>query len=424
MVATPILEELGGSAYGRMIDQVAGTTPGDASPSHDEQIARQPTRRLSIYPASAGFELVEELDFLAARAIEPNIFFNPRFLAPAMPRLEDRDVRLAVIRDGDEDRSRLRLLVPFTIEKGSLASTSHLRTWANPFAPLGTPLVDRDDPTGIVADFFDILARPHLNLPKVFVMPEVRLDGPFAAMVRALSDSRNLPVATANRFERAFLHSDLEGEDYLRGTLSTKHLKEFRRLKRKLEEQGTLEYSVSRHPDDVRPAVEAYLALESGGWKGRTNSAMALDRFQGAFAREATQRLSEKDMCRIHTLSLDGTPIAVLIIFIEHGVAYTWKTAYDEQFSPYSPGMLLMIEATHSHLEDPNIEITDSCAVPDHPVVNRLWAERRTFCTLVIGLTPDAERQTRQIAQELQRAEQVRSVARGLRDRVKKALKR
>src|SRR5690606_19254335 len=151
--------------------------------------------------------------FLAARAIEPNLFFNPRFLAPAMPRLDDREVRLAVIRDGDDSRSRLRVLVPFTIEKPAVPfAAPHLRTWSNPFGPLGTPLVDRDDPAGVIRDFFDMLARPHLKLPKVFVMPDVRLDGPFAAMVRGLADSRNLPVETTNDFERPFLESNLVGD--------------------------------------------------------------------------------------------------------------------------------------------------------------------------------------------------------------------
>jgi hypothetical protein len=29
-----------------------------------------------------------------------------------------------------------------------------MRTWANPFGPLGTPLVDHDDPEGVIEDFF------------------------------------------------------------------------------------------------------------------------------------------------------------------------------------------------------------------------------------------------------------------------------
>src|SRR5690606_33831171 len=118
-----------------------------------------------------------------------NVFFNPRFLAPAMPRLEDREVRLAVIRDGSDERSRLRLLVPFSVERPAVPlGVPVMRAWSSPFGPLGTPLVDHDDPAGVIEDLFTILARPHLKLPRVFVLPEIHLGGPVASMLRTLAE--------------------------------------------------------------------------------------------------------------------------------------------------------------------------------------------------------------------------------------------
>ena len=57
-------------------------------------------------------------------------------------------------------------------------------------------------------------------------------------------------------------------------------------------------------------------------------------------------------------------------------------------YAAFSPGTLLMIEVTEQHLDDPNIMATDSCAVPDHPVMSRLWSERKPIGTIVVGLTP------------------------------------
>ena len=301
--------------------------------------SHRPLRRLAIYPASAGFELVEELDHLCARTIEPNIFFNPRFLAPAMPRLEDREVRLAVIRDGDEDKSRLRLLVPFSVDRPAIPfGVSIMRTWSSPFGPLGTPLVDRDDPAGVIEDFFAMLGRPHLKLPKVLVLPEVRLDGPVASLLGAVAESRGLTLVTTNEVMRPFLESELDGEAYLKASLRPHHLREFRRLRRRLAEHGKLEHMVARTADDVRLGLEAFLTLEAAGWKGRERTAMAVDRYRAAFAREAVHRLSEQDMCRVHSLTLDGKVIACLIVFIEAGIAYTWKTAYDEAYAAVLAG--------------------------------------------------------------------------------------
>ncbi len=107
MAATPLLEEANGGPSGAMIAGLAGLDGGRLEPAHIALLqSRRPSRRLAIYPASAGFDLVDELDSLCARTLEPNVFFNPHFLAPAMPRLADRAVRLAVIRPAHHDRSR------------------------------------------------------------------------------------------------------------------------------------------------------------------------------------------------------------------------------------------------------------------------------------------------------------------------------
>lgn len=426
MAAVPLIQETSGGSAGAMVSGLAGLARDPAELAEIELLASgRPERRLAIYPASAGFDLVEELDHVCVRTVEPNIFFNPRFLAPAMPRLEDREVRLAVIRDGDEYRSRLRLLVPFSVERSTVPlGQSIMRTWSNPFGPTGTPLVDRDDPLGVLEDFFDMMSRPHLKLPKVLVLPDLWLDGAVASLLMGVAEARHLTLVTTDKVERPVLESNLEGDAYLKASLRSHHYREFRRLWRRLADTGKLEHSVARSAQEIREATESFLALEADGWKGRERTAMAIDRFQAPFAREAVHRLAELDMCRIHTLSLDGRTIASLIVFIEQGVAYTWKTAYDESLAAFSPGTLLMIEVTKQHLEDPNIVFTDSCAVPDHPVMSRLWSERKTVGTVVIGLSPDADRAARQAASQLHLYRETRNMAKVLRNRVRGLLKR
>ena len=424
MAAIPILEEMSAGPSGSMLTNLAGLSHAAPDPAHLETLdGAHVQRRLAIYPASAGFDLADELEFLCARSVEPNVFFNPRFLAPAMPRLEDREIRLAVIRDGEEDKSRLRLLVPISIEKAPVPlGVPIIRSWSNPFGPLGTPLIDSDDPVGVIEDFFTLLGRRHLQLPRVFVMPEIRLDGPFASTLHSFAAGRDLTLVTTNTAERPFLDSDLEPDDYLRNAVRAHHLREFRRLRRRLADHGRLEYVVARAPDEIRIGVEAFLTLEARGWKGRERSAMAVDRFRAAFAREAVHRLAERDLCRVHSLTLDGEVIACLIVFIENGIAYTWKTAYDEKYAMYSPGTLLMLDVTRTHLEDPNIEATDSCAVPDHPAMSRIWMERRPIGTMVIGLAPEADRAARQAASQLHLYSETRNLARLIRGRIRNLL--
>lgn len=376
-------------------------------------------REFSLYPATLGYELQEELEFLSHRAMEPNIFFSARLLAPAMPRVEDKQVRFALIRDDNGMRSRLRLLMPFTVERpGFSVGASIIRTWANPFGPLGTPLVDAEDAAETIDNLFDVLAQPKAKLPSVLVLPDIRLTGRFAQLAKAVAIARDLPVATTDTFRRPMLESFLDGDSYLKEAVSAHHVREMRRQWRSLEKLGSLSYNVARQPEEVRLRMEEFLALEAKGWKGRKRSALINDRYRAAFAREAITNLAEIDAVRIHTVDLDGRAIASIVVFLMAGEAYTWKTAYDEAFSRHSPGKLLIMKLTDWHLDDANILRTDSCAVPDHPIMSRMWEQREDMGSLVIGLTRNGDRDVRQVAAQLHLYRNTRNIARILREKI------
>ncbi|MBD7993370.1 type IV secretion system effector crotonyl transferase BspF [Ochrobactrum quorumnocens] len=422
MAAKPLLEESAGGHTARIISQLSENLPAmDATKRLEESLhSRDIPRKLAIYGASAGFELRDELDHLSNRTIEPNIFFNARFLAPAMPRLEDREVRFMVMRDENEVRSRLRFVMPYTIERPGLPlSAPVIRAWATPFGPQGTPLIDHDDPVGVLEDLFDILARDHIKMPEVLVLPEMRANGSVAKLIRSVAVGRQLPIVSIEQKERPFLESNLDGEDYVKQAIDAHHRREYSRLWRRLAEKGELAHRIARTPDEVRHAFEHFLTLEASGWKGRRGTAMAVDRFRAAFAREAVNNLAERDCVRIHTLELAGRVVAILIVFTVSGEAWTWKTAYDETLQTYSPGMLLMIEVVKNHLEDTNITRTDSCALPDHPVMSRLFKEHGTIETLVVGLRPGADKNVRQAASQIHLYQRTRNLTRIIRNRIR-----
>jgi CelD/BcsL family acetyltransferase involved in cellulose biosynthesis len=376
-------------------------------------------RTLSIYHTAAGYDLQEELDFLSNRAIEPNVFFASRFLAPAMPRLEDREIRLAIIRDEANGRSRLRFLMPFSVEKPGFAiGTPIIRAWANPFGPLGTPLVDGENAAETIDHVFEALARESNRLPQVLVLPDIRLRGPFAQMVKAIAMSRNLAVLTANVVERPILESLQDGETYLKAAIKSSNMREMRRQWGLLEKMGEIGYAVARQPREIRQRMEEFLLLEASGWKGKKRSAMLSDRYRAAFAREAVNNLAEVDAARIHTIDFDGKAIASMIVLMMNGEAYTWKTAFDESFSRFSPGKLLVAHLTEWHLDDANITRTDSCGVPDHPIMSRFWQEREEMGTLIIGLRQNSDREARQAASQLHLYQNTRNVARMIREKI------
>ncbi len=126
--------------------------------------------------------------------------------------------------------------------------------------------------------------------------------------------------------------------------------------------------------------------MEASGWKGRGRSALLTDRHRAAFAREAVNALAERGMARVYTLRVGGQAAASLVVLQAEGRAVAWKTAYDERLRRFSPGALVAALATQDLVADPDIRTADSCAVPDHRVMNRLWRGRIGIGTLVIGL--------------------------------------
>lgn len=381
-------------------------------------------RELAVYPARSGYELERELEFISNRALEPNIFFTGGFLAPAMPRLDNRVIQLLVMRDVNAQRSRIRLLMPFSIEKPNLGiGTKIMRVWSNEYGPLGTPLIDSENALQSLEDFIDGVAQKDLKLPNVLVFPDIRLDSSFARMMRGVALSKNLPLEITDKTERPMLESEIDAPDYLSGAISKNHLRDLERQRRRLSEKGDLEFVIARQPGDIRVALDEFLHLENKGWKGLKKTSLVADRHRAAFAREAVHNLAELDRVRIHSLQLDGKVIASLIVFVMAGESYTWKTTFDEEYSALSVGKLLMQQTTEWQLDDFNTIRTDSCAVQDHPIMSRFWKERCEMGTIIVGTSPNSDKDVRQVTKQLDIYRSSKNLARNIRDKVREMAK-
>jgi hypothetical protein len=132
-------------------------------------------------------------------------------------------------------------------------------------------------------------------------------------------------------------------------------------------------------------AFEEFVRLEAAGWKGRRGTALASLQDAGPFAREVVARLADAGAVRIVSLRMNDQPLAVVICLVAGETAFTWKIAYDEAFSRFSPGAQLMMEVPGVLFAEAEIACIDSCAVADHPMIDPLWQDRRPIGTLVIG---------------------------------------
>ena len=120
---------------------------------------------------------------------------------------------------------------------------------------------------------------------------------------------------------------------------------------------------------------------------------------------------------RIDFLKLDGRPIAATILLFSGDRAWFWKTAYDENYARFSPGVLLALELTEALGRDRSIALVDSCAVADHPMIDHLWRGRIEVADWIVPLA-DARSAVLALAAEKFRRIALKPV-KSLRDRLR-----
>jgi CelD/BcsL family acetyltransferase involved in cellulose biosynthesis len=330
--------------------------------------------------------IVDEWRELAARALEPNIFYEPAFALPAA-KIFGRDSGALLVWSGTSPRKLLGFF-PARIEPRRYGlKLPVLVGWTHPYAPLGTPLVEREAAEPVVAAWLAHLADDP-ELPGLALLPLLPTDGPFATALDAIVRRAQMPVADFNTHQRAQLVPDDDRLFYVERTLGQHRHKELRRYVRRLGDIGALLFTTATEQEPVAGAIEDFFTLESRGWKGDAGTAAVLDDDVHGFIAAAVAGLAAEGKVAINRIFIDGRAIAVTITLRSADTAWFWKIAYDEKFAQHSPGVVLTFAVTEDLVEDTTLLRTDSCATANHPMINHIWRERLTLSDRLIAVRP------------------------------------
>ena len=314
---------------------------------------------------------------LLERALDPNVFMDPAFgLSAGKSAAWRRVVALSAWR-GCNGGKTLVGLWSFAIRypAHSLVKVPVLRAPVCPHAYLGAPVIDRHAPDRVLDALLSAVERD-ASLPKTIMLDPADVDSETMRALARVLDARGSASFAANMAHRPLLRSDLDGKSYLEKSLSGSTRKKLRQHRRRLEEKGKLEFRIASEPGAVRKAFDTFMALERRGWKGRRGTALLDSADESSSAAAMIAELSEQRRAAVHALYLDQKPISMQVVLRAGNVAFTWKTAYDEAFGDYSPGMLLLEEYTRELLADKSIDHVDSCAYDDSGFMSA-WADRR-----------------------------------------------
>jgi CelD/BcsL family acetyltransferase involved in cellulose biosynthesis len=342
-----------------------------------------------------------EWRMLAQRTAEPNVFYEPSF-ALAAADVFGRNVRAGLVwsRTAPE---RLLGVFPARIERRRYGfPLPVLMGWTHPYAPLGLPLVDPGCSEAVIDAWFEHV-ESDVRLPKLMLLPYLPAEGRVAAAIDAVIARRNGRSAYYAPHARALLAPRGERASYLERAIDRQKRKELRRQRNRLADRGSVSTHVASSPSAVASALDAFFALEARGWKGRGGTAARSDRHVAQFVETAVTALAAEGKAQVARLCLDEEAIAGLVTLRSGGNAWCWKIAYDEQYARASPGVQILLDATESLLGDPCITRADSCATPDHPMIDHIWRERLSLVDRLISPGPGSAL-TFRIACELERA--------------------
>ena len=332
--------------------------------------------------------IVDEWRELAARALEPNIFYEPAFALEAAA-VFGADAGAVLVWSGTSPRKLLGFF-PARIERRRYGvGLPVLVGWTHAYAPLGTPLVERDAAEPVIAAWLAYLADDN-ELPGLLLLPYLPEQGPFAVALDAILMRVQMPAADFNRHGRAQLIPGNERLLYVERTLGQHKHKELRRSVRRLGDTGAILFTVATEPDAVLAAVRDFFALELRGWKGHAGTAAALHDDIQRFITAAVSGLAKEGKVAINRILIDGRSIAATITLHSADTAWFWKIAYDENFAQHSPGVVLSFCVTEDLIEEPSIVRTDSCATANHSMIDHVWRERLMLCDRLIGVRPQA----------------------------------
>jgi len=220
------------------------------------------------------------------------------------------------------------------------------------------------------------------------LLPFLPEDGAFAAALASILRRAQIPVADFNRHQRALLAPGDERSHYVERAIGRHQQKELRRRWRRLAEIGAVLITAATEPAAVGRALDDFLALEAGGWKGRAGTATADHEQLRRFIAAAVCNLAAEGKTAINRILVDGRAIAATIVLHSGRCAWFWKVAYDETFARYSPGVMLTVELTRDLLDDVNVTCADSCATANHAMIDHLWRERLPLCDRLIAARP------------------------------------
>ncbi len=321
---------------------------------------------------------------LAAQALEPNVFYEPWMLLPALEAYgAGEELLFALVFEGEPQS---RLVGFFPLQRRRLhrrLPVSILGLWRHIHCYLCTPLVRPDCASAVLAALLDTLNTDPRGA-SVVEFNHVLGSGPFSALLQASFQTRENPTIVLGSHERALFRPRGDGE----------HICDPPCLE---SDVGHCNAGSVVWPSGAPSTTRRWSAATTSkpGRRGSCVWRRPAGRASPAppcLATQSTAAISaplltppSRDRLFLCSMCHAGAPIAFRCSFLAGDGAFAFKMTYDERYRKYSPGVLLEMEYIRRLHVLPGLRWMDSCTAADNGMMNQLWPCRRTIQTLLVA---------------------------------------
>jgi hypothetical protein len=337
-------------------------------------------------------ETLKAWESLEERALVSNAFLSPHFVIPAIRHLENSKVRqrmrflFVLKREGN--RETLVGVGIFMLSLGTLRfPLPCLVNYSSPHSYLSGLLLDRDEAEGALKEFFCFFRRKNACWQGVeFGLTPA--EGPQYGLISSIAEEFGLTWSIYRSSQRAVFSPSKGGEVYLKSWFSSGRIKEFRRMKRRLEEKGSVCWR-SLFGDEVdERTIDHLLDLEHMGWKNESRTSLRSTASNEAFSKEMMRRFRDAGRLFFTELSLNGNIIASTSNLISGMAGFAFKIGWHQDYAKMAPGLLNEVEfIRQAPALCGNLLYIDSGAV-EGSFIDRMWVERRNLISGVFATTP------------------------------------
>ena len=323
--------------------------------------------------------LREEWDELSKNAIEKNVFYDSWMLIPALRHFASKNVFVVFVYGTNG-----KLIGLFPFKRNFFyrrVPLPHLALWRYPHAFLCAPLMHREFSFEC---FYNLLVwlKRHSSQGLWLDLQDVYSG---AAVHSILGDTLKGEVATLSFYKRGILRCVKSSKEYFASPDFLKTAKKSKRCLNLLSNKGSLEFvNLGKEQEKIGEWIKSYLALEASGWKGRQGTALSCDARDQGFFSEAMQAGYSKQALISNRLELNGEVIAMQWLLVAGQQGFGFKTAYNEKYAAFSPGIALAYKNTEFLLDQSKLLTVDSCSAAGQTHAS-FWKESRKVARIIVN---------------------------------------